>query len=195
MVKGLGMGRLIYLAPASLDGFIGDGDYSWSAPYAEEIMSVLTARLADVGTYLYGRRTYETMAVWETEPAVAKQSPESAGFAAMWQAADKVVFSSTLAQVHTGHTRLEQKLDAQLVAEIKAASRGDLTVGGPTLAAEALRLDLVDVVELLWCPVLLGGGIPVLSAGVRRDLRLQSERRFSNGVVQATYDVIGQVRP
>ena len=189
------MGRLIYLAPASLDGFIGDGDYSWSAPYAEEIMSVLTARLADVSTYLYGRRTYETMAVWETEPAVAKQSPESAGFAAMWQAADKVVFSSTLAQVHTGHTRLEQKLDAQLVAEIKAASGGDLTVGGPTLAAEALRLDLVDVVELLWCPVLLGGGIPVLSAGVRRDLRLQSERRFSNGVVQATYDVIGQVRP
>jgi dihydrofolate reductase len=152
MVKGLGMGRLIYLTPASLDGFIGDGDYSWSAPYAEEIKSGLTAGLADVGTYLYGRRTYETMAVWE-------------------------------------------KLDAQLVADIKAASRGDLTVGGPTLAAEALRLDLVDVVELLWCPVLLGGGIPVLSAGVRRDLRLQSERRFNNGVVQATYDVIGQVRP
>ena len=189
------MGRLIYVTPASLDGFIGDGDYSWSVPYAEEVMSVLTAGLADVGTYLYGRRTYETMAVWETDPAVAKQSPESAGFAAMWQAADKVVFSSTLAQVHTGHTRLEQQLDPRLVADIKAASRGDLTVGGPTLAAEALRLDLVDVVELLWCPVLLGGGIPVLSAGVRRDLRLQSERRFSNGVVQATYDVIGQVRP
>ena len=189
------MGRLIYLTPTSLDGFIGDGDYSWSAPYAEEIMSVLTARLADVSTYLYGRRTYETMAVWETEPAVAKQSPESAGFAAMWQAADKVVFSSTLAQVHTGRTRLEPKLDAQLVAEIKAASRDDLTVGGPTLAAEALRLDLVDVVELLWCPVLLGGGVPVLSAGVRRDLRLQSERRLGNGVVQATYDVIRQVRP
>ena len=196
MVKGLGMGRLIYLTPASLDGFLGDdGDYSWSAPYAEEIMSALTTGLADVGTYLYGRRTYETMAVWETEPAVAEQSPESAGFAAMWQKADKVVFSSTLAQVHTRHTRLEQKLDAQLVADIKATSRGDLTVGGPTLAAEALRLDLVDVVELLWCPVLLGGGIPVLSAGVRRDLRLQRERRLGNGVVQATYDVIGQARP
>ena len=81
-----------------------------------------------------------------------------------------------------------------MVAEIKAVSRGDLTIGGPTLAAEAFRLDLVDVVELLWCPVLLGGGIPVLSAGVRRDLRLRSERRFSNGVVQATYDVIGQAR-
>ncbi len=189
------MGRLIYLTPASLDGFIGDGDYSWGAPYAEVIMSTLTTGLADVGTYLYGRRTYETMAVWETEPAVAEQSPESAGFAAMWQGADKVVFSSTLAQVHTRHTRLERQLDAQRVAEIKAASRGDLTIGGPTLAAEALRLDLVDVVELLWCPVLLGGGIPVLSAGVRRDLRLRRERRFSNGVVQATYDVIGKERP
>jgi dihydrofolate reductase len=189
------MGRLIYVTPASLDGFIGDGDYSWSAPYAEEIMAALTADLADVGTYLYGRRTYETMAVWETDPAVAEQSPESAGFAAMWQAADKVVFSSTLAQVHTRRTRLDRKLDAQRVAEIKAASRGDLTVGGPTLAAEAFRLDLVDVVELLWCPVLLGGGIPVLSAGVRRDLRLRSERRFSNGVVQATYDVIRHEQP
>jgi len=195
MVKGLGMGRLIYLTPASLDGFLGDGDYSWSAPYAEEIMSVLTATLADVGTYLYGRRTYETMAVWETDPAVAEQSPEAAGFATMWQGAEKVVFSSTLAQVHTRHTRLERKLDAQLVDESKAASRGDLTIGGATLAAEALRLDVVDVVELLWCPVLLGGGIPVLAAGVRRDLRLRRERRFNNGVIQATYEVIRQVQP
>ena len=184
------MGRLIYLTPASLDGFIGDGDYSWSAPYAEEIKSVLNAGLAEVGTYLYGRRTYETMAVWETDPALAEQSPESAGFAAMWQAADKVVFSSTVARVQTRRTRLERQLDAQRVADIKAASRGDLTVGGPTLAAAALRVDLVDVVELMWCPVLLGGGVPVLSAGVRRDLRLRSERRLGNGVVQATYDVI-----
>src|SRR5689334_12791380 len=104
------MGRLIYLTPTSLDGFIGDGDYSWSAPYAEEIMAALTVGLAEVGTYIYVRRTYETMAVWETEPAVAEQSPESAGFAAMWQAADKVVISSTLAQVHTRRTRLERGL-------------------------------------------------------------------------------------
>jgi dihydrofolate reductase len=184
------MGRLIYVTPTSLDGFIGDGDYSWGAPYAEEIMAALTVGLAEVGTYLYGRRTYETMAVWETEPAVAEQSPDAARFAAMWQEADKVVFSSTLAQAHTRRTRVERELDPQVVAEIKAASDGDLTIGGPTLAAQALRLDLVDVVELLWCPVLLGGGIPVLSAGVRRDLRLRRERRFSNGVVQAAYDVI-----
>lgn len=187
------MGRLIYLTLTSLDGFIGDGDYSWSVP-DEEVMRALNADLAEVGTYLYGRRTYETMAVWETDPAWAKQSPEDAGFAATWQAADKVVFSSTLAQVPTRRTRLERQLDAQVVAEIKAESRGDVTIGGPTLAAEALRLDLVDVVELLWYPVLLGGGIPILSAGVRRDLRLRSERRFSNGVVQATYDVIGHVQ-
>ena len=189
------MGRLIYLTPTSLDGFIGDGDYSWGAPYAEEIMSVLTAGLADVGTYLYGRRTYETMAVWETDPAVAEQSPESGGFAAMWPAADKGVFSTPLTEVQTRRTRVEPQLDAQLVTEIKAVSRGDLTVGGPTLAAEALRLDLVDVVELLWCPVLLGGGIPVLSAGVRRDLRLRREQRLTNGVIQATYEVVGHVQP
>ena len=185
------MGRLIYLTPTSLDGFISDGDYSWSAPYADEIMAALAEGFAEVGTYLYGRRTYETMAVWETEPAVAEQSPAAAGFAARWQAADKVVFSSTLAQVHTRRTRLEKGLDARVVAGIKAATDADLTIGGPTLAAEALRLDLVDVVELLWCPILLGGGIPVLSAGVRRDLRLRSERRFKNGVIHATYDVIG----
>ena len=189
------MGQLIYLTPTSLDGFLGDGDYSWSAPYAEEIKGVLNARLAQVDTYLYGRRTYETMAVWETDPAIAEHSPESAGFAAMWQAAEKLVFSSTLTQVHTRRTRLERQLDAQLVAEVKAASQGDLTIGGPMLAAGALRLDLVDVVELMWCPVLLGGGIPVLSAGVRRDLSLRSERRFDNGVIQATYDVVGQGRP
>lgn len=183
------MGRLIYLTPASLDGFLGDGDHSWSAPYAEEIKTVLTARLAEVGTYLYGRRTYETMAVWETEPALAEQSPDSARFATMWQAADKVVFSSTLAQAFTRRTRVEREFDAQVVAEIKAASSGDLTIGGPTLAADALRSDLVDVVELLWCPILLGGGVPVLPTGVRRNLRLRTERRFTNGVIQAAYDV------
>ena len=94
-----------------------------------------------------------------------------------------------MVEVHTRRTRLDRQLDAQVVNDITASSDGDLTIGGPTLAAEALRLDLVDVVELLWYPVLLGGGISVLSAGVRRDLRLRSERRFSNGVVQATYDV------
>jgi dihydrofolate reductase len=183
------MGRLIYVTPASLDGFIADGDYSWSAP-DEEVLAGLTADMAEVSTYLYGRRMYETMAVWETDPAAAEQSPESAAFAATWQAADKVVFSSTLAQVHTQRTRLARQLDAQVVAEIKAGSRGDLTIGGPTLAAEALRLDLVDVVDLLWCPAMLGRGIPVLSAGVRRNLTLRRDRRFSNGMVQSTYDVI-----
>ena len=140
------MGRLIYLTLMSLDGFIGDGDYSWSTPN-EDIMAALNADLAEVGTYLYGRRTYETMAVWETDPALAEQSPESAGFAATWQAADKVVFSSKLAEAHTRRTRLERQLDEQVVAEIKAASDRDLTIGGPTLAAEAFRLDLVDVVS------------------------------------------------
>jgi dihydrofolate reductase len=188
------VGRLIYLTPTSLDGFIGDGDYSWGAPFADEIMATLSVGLAEVGTYLYGRRTYETMAVWETDPALAERSPDSARFAALWQAADKVVFSSTLAQAPTRRTRVEREFDVQAVAAIKAASGGDLTIGGPTLAAQALRADLVDVVELLWCPVLLGGGIPVLSAGVRRDLQLRSERRLDTGVVHASYDVVQRVQ-
>jgi hypothetical protein len=144
---------------------------SWSAP-SEEVLAALTAGAAERGTYLYGRRMYQTMAVWETDPAAAERSPESAAFATAWQA-EKVVFSSTLAQVHTTRTRLERQLDGQVVVEIKAASRGDLTIGGPTVAAEALRL---DVVELLWCSTLRGGGIPVLSPGVRRDLTLRRER-------------------
>ena len=190
------MSKLIYITNVSLDGYIEDshGNFDWTEP-SDEFFAFITDLVRSAGTYFYGRRLYETMAVWETDPTLAEQSSESAAFAAMWQAADKVVFSSTLSQVHTRRTRLDHKLDVQRVAEIKAASRGDLTIGGPTLAAEALRLDLVDVVELLWCPVLLGGGIPVLSAGVRRDLRLRSERRFDNGVIQATYDLIGQVRP
>ncbi|ANY08464.1 dihydrofolate reductase family protein [Pseudonocardia sp. HH130630-07] len=184
------MGQLIYLTPASLDGFLGDGDHEWSVPYAEDVMSAVTQSLAGVGTYLYGRRTYETMAVWETDPAIAGQSPGAAAFAATWRAADKIVFSSRLTQVQTRRTRVERRLTAEQVNASRAASRGDLTVGGATLAAEALRLDLVDVVELLWCPVLLGGGLPVLPAGVRRNLTLRRERRFDSGVVQATYDVV-----
>ena len=184
--------KLLYSAITSLDGYVADEDgrFDWAKP-DDELHAFVNDLERSVGTYLYGRRMYDVMVYWETAPTGAGAHPIAADYARVWQAADKVVFSSTLAQVPTRRTRLERQLDAHLVSEIKAASRGDLTVGGPTLAAEALRLDLVDVVELLWCPILLGGGVPVLSAGVRRDLRLRSERRFSNGVIHATYDVIG----
>lgn len=188
------MGQLIYLTHATLDGFIGDGDFSWATP-DEEITAAINGILADVGTYLYGRRTYETMAVWDDDPSLAERSPESARFAATWQAAEKVVFSSTLERVHTRRTRLERRLDAQVVAGIAAASDGDLTIGGPMLGTEALRLDLVDVIEVLWHPVLLGAGLPVLTAGVRRHLRLREERRFGSGVVHATYEMAGRPAP
>jgi len=186
------MGRLIYSVAASLDGFISDadGDYSWAMP-SEEVIAALTADVAGVSTYLYGRRMYESMAGWETAPAAAEQSPESANWAATWRATDKIVFSTTLPEVWTQRTRLERKLTPEVVAAAKAGSAGDLTVEGPTLAAEALRLDLVDVVELLWCPAVVGGGTPVLPSGVRLDLSLRRERRFVNGMVQATYDVAG----
>jgi dihydrofolate reductase len=181
------MGHLIYLVQASLDGFIGDGDFTWSAPDPdEEVLLSIIGDLAGVGTQIYGRRTYETMAVWETEPGLAEQSPNRRTFATTWQDTDKIVVSTTLEQPFTRRTRVERTLDAGLVGGIE----GDVTVGGPTLAAEALRQDLVDAVVVYWHPVLLGGGIPVLAAGVRRDLRLNDETRFANGVIKARYDVI-----
>ena len=131
------MGRLIYVTPASLDGFIGDGDYSWSAPYAEEVMSALTAGLADVGTYLYGRRTYETMAVWETDPAVAEQSPESAGSPPCGRRRTRSCSPRRWRRCTRGAPGWNGSSTRSVVAEIKAASRGDVTIGGPTLAAEA----------------------------------------------------------
>jgi len=147
-------------------------------------------------TILMGANTYRLMYGFAAQFEATDEPMGDEGAAITELASmDKVVFSSTLEAPLEWATRLERQLDAQLVDESKAASRGDLTIGGPTLAAEALRLDLVDVVELLWCPVLLGGGIPVLSAGVRRDLRLRRERRFRNGVVQAAYDVIEHVKP
>jgi dihydrofolate reductase len=184
------MSRIIYSVASSLDGYHTDdhGDYSWAVP-DEEVIAALTADAAGVSTYLYGRRMYEAMAVWETDPAAAAQSPESATFASTWQAAKKVVFSATLPEVWTRQTRLERALTAEAVASARAGATGDLTVEGPALAHSALRLGVVDVVELLVCPVVVGGGARVLPDELRVSLSLERERRFGNGMVQLTYAV------
>lgn len=190
LTKGSVVPRIIYSAACSLDGFNTDaeGSFAWAYP-GEEVIAAINADLGAVSTYLYGRRMYETMAGWETDPAVAAQSPESAAFATVWQAAEKVVFSSSLPKVWTEHTRLERKLTVEAVERARAAATGDLTVEGPTLAHSALRLGVVDVVELLICPVIVGGGAPVLPDGLRVDLSLERERRFDNGMAQLTYSV------
>lgn len=181
---------LIYASNVSLDGCTEDADgaLDW-APPDDEVFVAITELMRSAGTYLYGRRMYETMAVWETDSALAAQSALTAEFASVWQEADKVVYSSSLAAPSTAHTRLERDFDPAAVRDLKAAAAGDLIVGGPNLAAQALRAGLVDELQLFVWPVILGGGKPALPDDVRADLALIDERRFTSGVVQLRYVV------
>jgi dihydrofolate reductase len=179
--------KLIYFIPTSLDGFLsGDGDYEWSSP-GEEVFAFIIDLVRPMGTYLYGRKNYETMTVWETPEVFPSPRPGVQEFARIWQAADKIVYSRSLETVSTPRTRLEREFDPQAVREWKAQSSLDLSVAGPTLAAEAIRAGLVDEIHLLVVPFLLGGGLPVLPRGVRLKLELLDERRFANGWVYLRY--------
>ena len=182
------MAKLLYLMNASLDGYIADedGKFDWGAP-GEEYYAFINDLLRPVGTYLYGRRLYELMAVWETDPAVAAQSPGAGEFAQIWQAADKVVYSRTLQGASTTRTRIEPDFDPQAVRQLKAAAGRDLTVGGPDLGAHAITAGLVDEYHLFVWPVVVGGGKPLLPNRVRLQLELLDERRFGNGAVYLRY--------
>lgn len=146
--------------------------------------------MRSAGTYLYGRRMYDVMAVWETDPTLAARSELTADFATTWQAADKVVFSSTLATTPTANTRLERHFDPTAVAGLKVAASRDLLVGGPNLATQALAAGLVDELQLFVWPVVLGGQKPALQTLMRADLELLDEHRFSSGVLQMRYRVL-----
>jgi dihydrofolate reductase len=176
--------KLIYVSNVSLDGYIEDehGRFDWTAP-DDEFFAFITDLVRPVGTYLYGRRLYDTMAVWETDPALAAQSGLTADFANVWHAADKVLYSTTLDAVSTAKTRLECNFDPASVRDMKASATSDLTVGGAHLAAHAFRAGLVDECHLFVHPVLLGGGKPALPSDVRVGLELLDERRLSSGVV------------
>jgi len=177
--------KLIYSAIASLDGYVADrdGNFDWAAPDAE-VHGFVNDLERPIGTYLYGRRMYETMAVWETldDPA-----PEMRDFAQLWRAADKVVYSRTLDSVSTPRTRLERELDPSAVRALVADAARDVSIGGPDLAGSALKAGLVDVIQLYLNPVVIGGGHPALPDGVRADLELLDERRFANGTVFLRY--------
>jgi dihydrofolate reductase len=179
---------LLYSTNTSLDGCIEDatGDFGFTVP-SDEVHAFINDRLRDVGTHLYGRRLYETMAPWETDPSLAEGSAVARDFAAIWRAADKVVYSTTLPDVATGRTRLERAFVADEVRALKAAADRDLLVGGAELGGEALRQGLVDEVHLYVSPVVLGGGKPALPPGVRLDLNLLEERRFDSGTVYLRY--------
>lgn len=184
------MSRLVYSVICSLDGYSTDagGSFDWAAP-SEEVVAFLNDQGRAATTYLYGRRMYQTMAVWETDPTAAEISPQSAEFARIWQAARKVVFSTTLTSVWTERTTLERSLTAEIVQRLKAESPGDLHVDGPTLAKSALALGVVDELQVITVPVVVGGGTKVFPEGQRLDLRLLDERRFADGMVALTYAI------
>jgi dihydrofolate reductase len=183
------MGELIYASNMSLDGFTedADGGFNW-APPDDEVFAAITEIMASAGTYLYGRRMYEVLAPWETDPALATGSELRAEYARVWQAPEKVVYSTTLDEVLTARTRVEREFDPEAVRAMKSTSDHDLLVGGPHLAAQAMDAGLIDVVHLVVWPIVLGGGRnPALAATQRVDLDLVDERRLANGVVLLSY--------
>jgi dihydrofolate reductase len=184
------MGKLIYAALASLDGYIEDvdGGFGWAAPDAE-VHEFVNELERGTGTALYGRRMYETMAVWQTMGAEPDDHPAEVAYAELWRGMDKVVFSSTLDDVWTPRTRLERAFDPDAVRQMKADADRDLSVSGPGIAQHAFRAGLVDEVHLFLSPVVVGGGKAALPADVRLDLELVDERRFGNGVVHLHHRV------
>jgi dihydrofolate reductase len=188
MKGGPTVAKLIYSAITSLDGYVADedGKFDWAAP-DEDVHKFVNDLEQSVGTYLYGRRMYEVMVYWETANDVAEQPAFVREYAKIWQAADKVVYSGTLETVASGRTRIERTFDPEVVRRAKQTAERDISIGGPNLAAHAIRAGLVDEYHLFITPVVVGGGTAALPDGVRLSLDLLDERHFSNGVVHLHY--------
>ncbi|MBP9503587.1 MAG: dihydrofolate reductase [Candidatus Promineofilum sp.] len=186
------MAKLIYGMLMSLDGYIEDerGDFGWAAP-DEEVHAYVTELTSSVGTYLYGRKMYEMMVYWETAHMIPDESPVVLDWARQWQAADKIVFSRTLAEPRSARTRIEREFDPEMVRRLKTEAEHDITVDGPELAAQALRAGLVNEIQMYVFPVIVGGGKRFFPDDVRLDLELIDERRFGSGVVALRYTVRG----
>jgi dihydrofolate reductase len=185
----LTIANLIYIAIASLDGYVADehGNFDWAEP-DEEVHTFINDLARPVGTHLYGRRMYEVLLTWETLP-LADKPPFIQDFAEIWRAADKIVYTKTLESAPSARTRLEREFGADAVRELKASAERDLTVAGPELAAQALTAGLVDELHLLLAPVAVGGGNPALPGDVRLQLELLDERRFAGGFVHLHYRI------
>ena len=179
------MAKLIYTAITSLDGYVADsdGNWDWSVP-DREVHAVVNELEARSGTHLYGRRMYDVLKAWET---MESDEPEMRDYARIWQGADKIVYSRTLQSPSSERTRIEREFSPDAVRALKASAERDLTIGGPEVAAEAIRAGLVDELHLFVSPVVVGGGNAALPDGVRWDLELVGERRFANGVVYMHY--------
>jgi dihydrofolate reductase len=181
------MAKLIYSAITSLDGYVADenGKFDWAAP-DEEVHSCVNDLERPVGTYLYGRRMYEVLSAWETMDTVS-EPPVIQDYAEIWRAADKIVYSKTLETVSSARTRIERDFDPEAVRQLKAGAGRDMSVGGPDLAARAIKAGLVDEYHLFVTPIVVGGGKQSLPDSVRVSLELLDERRFRNGVVHLHY--------
>jgi dihydrofolate reductase len=180
--------KLIYSMLASLDGYIADedGKFDWAVP-DDEVHSFINDLEQPVDTYLYGRRMYETMVAWETMHTRADQPRAIVEFAHIWQAANKVVYSRTLATVASARTQIKRDFDPEEVRQMKAQPGGDMTVGGPELAVYAFKAQLIDELHLFIAPIVVGGGKQSLPNNVRLKLELIDERRFGNGMVYLRY--------
>jgi dihydrofolate reductase len=184
--------KLIYSAITSLDGYVADvdGNFDWAVP-DEEVHTFINDLERAVDTYLYGRRMYEVMVGWETAHTIANQPPFMQDFAQIWQTADKIVYSKTLQTVSTTRTRIERDFDPEAVRQIKARSGRDISVGGPNLAAQAIKAGLVDEWHLFVAPMVVGGGKLSLPNNVRLKLELLDEHRFGNGMLYLHYRTSG----
>ena len=184
------MAKLIYSALASLDGYTADeeGNFDWAAP-DEDVHAFVNDLERPIGTYLLGRRMYDVMTYWETAHTLPDQSAIEQDYARIWKAADKVVYSRTLEAVSGERTRIERDFDPGAIRQMKESADSDISVGGPELAAEALRAGLVDEIQLFLNPVVVGGGTRALPDQVGLQLQLLDEHRFGNGVVYLRYGV------
>ena len=182
------MARLIYTANMSLDGYSEDmdGKFDWTDP-SGEVFQFITSLMRAVCTHLYGRRMYETMMVWETDPNLASQSPLMRDFAQVWQSADKIVYSRTLEAVSTRKTQIERNFDPEAIRRLKETVEQDIHIGGAELAAHAFRSGLIDECHLFLIPIIVGGGKESFPDSVRLKLELLDEHRFSNGAVFLRY--------
>ena len=184
------MAKLIYSAITSLDGYVEDtaGAFGWAAP-DEEVHTYVTDLERPNGKYLYGRRMYETMAFWESPPDFGDEGMYAQDYANIWQATEKIVYSTTLRSAATARTRIEREFNPDAIRQLKATATADLSIGGANLAAQAIDSVLVDEILLFLAPVVVGGGKRALPDGVRTELELLDERRFGNGMAYLRYGV------
>jgi dihydrofolate reductase len=184
------MGTLVYTGVTSLDGYLADerGDFGWAEP-SDEVHSFVNDLERDVGLYLYGRRMYDVMSFWETPTPEVVRSEVMADYQRLWRAARKIVYSSSLDAVATENTTIERVFDAKVVADLVGRADTDVSIGGAHLAAHALRAGLVGEIRMLLSPVVVGGGLAFLPAGLRIDLELLDQQGFENGTVYVRYAV------